>query len=161
MWTWIRKFNNCANNGVAVILLDWMVYVKKYFSVANSWPNFSARSTKNFGRWRKNSAPYKIFSQMPIKLSFTYYFCQLREQKLKDIRGWSVLFCRYLRLFIWKLILKKVRPLFGPFLAYRYLKKIWPPIFPAAQIFVGPLLSSAAEISAPRQHWNTYGIASL
>jgi hypothetical protein len=37
-------------------------------SVANSWPNFSARSTKKFGRWRKNSAPYKIFSLMLILL---------------------------------------------------------------------------------------------
>jgi hypothetical protein len=39
------------------------------------------------------------------------------------------------------------RPFFG------ILKKIRPPIFPAAQIFVGPLLSSAAEMSAPWQHW--------
>jgi hypothetical protein len=32
-------------------------------------------------------------------------------------------------------------------------KKIRPQIFPAAQILTGPLLSYAAEISAPWQHW--------
>jgi hypothetical protein len=31
-------------------------------SVANSWQNFSARSTKKFGRWRKSPAPHKIYS---------------------------------------------------------------------------------------------------
>jgi hypothetical protein len=40
---------------------------------------------------------------------------------------------------------------FGSFLAY--VKKIRPPIFLAAHIFLGPLLSSAAKISAPWQHW--------
>jgi hypothetical protein len=43
-------------------------------SVANSWQNFSARSINEFGRWQKNSAPYKIFSQMLLLLSSTHYF---------------------------------------------------------------------------------------
>jgi hypothetical protein len=33
-------------------------------SVGNSWENFSARSTKNFGRWRKSSAPHKVRPQI-------------------------------------------------------------------------------------------------
>jgi hypothetical protein len=32
------------------------------FSVANSWQNFSARSTKKFGRMQKSSAPHKMYS---------------------------------------------------------------------------------------------------
>jgi hypothetical protein len=119
-------------------------------SVANSWQNFSARSAKKFGRWQKNSPSYKIFSQMLILLSSTHYFFRQRGRKIKDIRRSSVLFCRYFKVFIWIISFKIVRPLFGPFLAY--MKKIRLPIFPAAQIFVGPLLSYAAEISAPWQH---------
>jgi hypothetical protein len=45
---------------------------------------------------------------------------------------------------------KKVRPLFGPFLVNQ--TKIRPQSFPAADNFIRPLLSSAAEISAPWQH---------
>jgi hypothetical protein len=45
---------------------------------------------------------------------------------------------------------KKVRPLFCHFLAN--LQKIRPRIFSAAEIFVGPLLRFAAEISAGWQH---------
>jgi hypothetical protein len=41
-------------------------------------------------------------------------------------------------------------PLFGPFLAN--LKIIRSLIFPAAQVFVGPLLCYVAEISGPWQH---------
>jgi hypothetical protein len=86
----------------------------QYFSVANSWPNFSVRSTKKFGRWQKNSAPYKIFSQMLIFLSSTNYFSWQRERKIKDIRKLSVHFCRYIKVFIWIIIFKK----FGPFSAF-------------------------------------------
>jgi hypothetical protein len=32
-------------------------------SVANFWQRISANSTEKFGRWRKNSAAYSIFSQ--------------------------------------------------------------------------------------------------
>jgi hypothetical protein len=41
------------------------------FSVANSWPNFSATSTKILGHWQKNSAPNKIFSKMLLFMSYT------------------------------------------------------------------------------------------
>jgi hypothetical protein len=40
-----------------------VTYTKDYgykakISLANSWQNFPARSSKKFGRWRKNSAPH-------------------------------------------------------------------------------------------------------
>jgi hypothetical protein len=52
---------------------------------------------------------------MLILLSFTHYFSLQRYRKIKDIRRCSVLFCRYFKVFILKIIFKKVRPLFGPF----------------------------------------------
>jgi hypothetical protein len=40
-------------------------------SVANSWQKFSARSTKKFSRWRKSSAPHKIYSKRLTLLVFS------------------------------------------------------------------------------------------
>jgi hypothetical protein len=40
-------------------------------SVANSWQKFSARSTKQFGRWRKSSAHHKKYSYRLIFLVFS------------------------------------------------------------------------------------------
>jgi hypothetical protein len=90
---------------------------------------------------------------------FYTLFLSAREQEIKDIRRWSVLLCRYFKVFYMKKHLQKSSAPFRPILAY--YRKIRPPIFPAAQIFVGPLLSSAAEISAPWQHWLAATLASL
>jgi hypothetical protein len=115
-----------------------------FHSVANYWPNYSARSAKKFGPTHNIHTNTNIIVLQTIYVSKVY-------KKFKISADDKYIFCKYLKLFVWIILLKKVRPLFGPFLSN--LKKIRPPTFPAAQNFVGPLLYSAAEISAPWQHW--------
>jgi hypothetical protein len=78
-------------------------------SVANSKPNFSARSAKKFGRWRKNSAPpiiftlqtnyvAKVYKKLKISAEEEYVFCRafyVKNTLLKNSAPFQLFFGKY------------------------------------------------------------------
>jgi hypothetical protein len=101
----------------------------------------------------KNSAAgekIRPLQNLLINANITVFYTLFHSAKETNNQRYQEMKCTFLQifeLFYMNNHLQKSSARFRPFLAF--LKKIRPPIFPAAQIFLGPLLSSAAEISAP------------
>jgi hypothetical protein len=114
------------------------------YSVANFWQMISAKSTEKFGHWRKNSAAPFIFSE---RLFYKHSCLKLVAKKVEFTHGLTANNrCFYVKNTYSK---KKI----GHFSAifFKYLQKILPLFLPAADIFIGPLLCFAAELSASWQ----------
>jgi hypothetical protein len=76
---------------------DYTIYIVSMNSVAKSWPNFSARSTKKFGRWQKSC----------------FFFLQNSQCKITWVYHWKVtILCPKYDCFGAKLNYKKIRLLF-------------------------------------------------
>jgi hypothetical protein len=100
------------------------------------------RTTKKFGPELKNSTALKSFPR-----SQCYCFLKLillpkgtKNQKIHTIK---LCFLQISTLFALKIMFKKSSAPFQSF--WENMKKIRPPIFPAARIFIRPILSSAPK----------------
>jgi hypothetical protein len=82
------------------------------------------------------------------------HLLQNSNQKFEFIQALNSLFLPTMEVFMWITHFKKVPPLFGHFL--KNLQIIRSLIFPAANIFMRPLLCFAAQISASWQHCSFY-----
>jgi hypothetical protein len=122
--------------------------VREFSVLPTSGKWFYAKSTEKFDRWRKNFAANIIFSYV---LFYKHSCLKLVAKKVEFTCGLTSVFLQIIKALMWRTPSKKVRPLFCHFL--KNLQKIQPLFLPAVEIFMGPLLCFASEISASWQHW--------